>query len=142
MAPKAKAQAAGTDATPSGSHPANGGTPSKTEAVREAIRNGMTSPSEIAAHLQKQYGMRITPGHVSEIQKQSKEGGNGRKRRGRRGRRAKAAAAPAEPQTAPRPRPSGGLSVEGLNTLLQLAKSVGGIGELRHYLDMLGRFQG
>ena len=42
-------------------------TPSKTEAVKEAIAQGMTSPTEIVAHVKSTYGLDVTPNHVSMI---------------------------------------------------------------------------
>ena len=39
----------------------------KTEAVKEALAQGITSPTEIADHVRRQHGLEITPGHVTTI---------------------------------------------------------------------------
>jgi hypothetical protein len=140
----AGAAAGGAGASAPGGSASTGGKMSKTDAVNLALREGITSPSEIASHLKKQYGITISAAHVSNIKSKSKgkPGGNGR-RRGRRkgGRPRKVLAAPAE-QAAPRPKGSGGLTAEELTVLLAIAKRMGGLGELRSYLDLVGRFQG
>ena len=126
-----------------GSAPADGGTPTKTEAVMAVLRDGYSSPTEIAAQVKSRYGIVISPSHVSNIKSKNrgKPGGNGR-RRGRRRKPGRPKAAARE-EAAPRPRAtSGGLTADELEMLLQVARRMGGLGELRNYLDVLGRFQG
>jgi len=118
-------------------------TPSKSEAVREAMSKGITSPTAIAAHLKAAYGLDITTAHVSTIK------GNLKKRKGtKRGRpkgstkkaiaeAAAAAAAAVVAKAIPAPK-AGGLTLNDLRTLNEMARKAGGYGQLREFLDVLG----
>jgi hypothetical protein len=137
-------------ANPPGSAPAKGEKMTKTKAVRAALSEGVTSPSEIAAFLKDRYNMKISPAHVSNIKSKSKPGGNGR-RRGKKklGRPRKVVPAqgttppaPAAPSPSERRAPAAvGLTANELDMLLQIAKRMGGFTELGDYLDVLGRYQ-
>ena len=138
MPRKAKGRSdAGNAAQQGGAGQPNGKTATKTEAVLAALRRGMSSPTEIAGFVKSEYGLDISPAHVSNIKSKS---GFGRKRR-KGGRRPKAAAA-AEPAEHRAPARGAGVTANELDMLLQMAKRMGGVRELRNYLDILGRFQG
>ena len=135
MAKKARAPA---DTGRAGAAPADGGKVTKTSAVNAALREGLSSPTQIAAFVKEHYGLDMTPAHVSNIKSKGRTGGNGRK--GGRGRK------PGRPRAAEgrAPRPSaasGGLTANELEMLLQIARRMGGLQELRTYLDVLGRYQ-
>ena len=112
-------------------------TPSRREAVREAIANGMSSPTEIAAHLKTAYGLDITTAHVSTIKTALKKK---KKRKGRKpGRKAKAEKQAAkEPVAKPvPPAKEGGLTAQDLRLLTELASKAGGFSRLREFIDVL-----
>jgi hypothetical protein len=48
------------------------GAPNKTEAVREALAQGMVSPAEIARQIKDKYGWHVAPNYVSTIKRESK----------------------------------------------------------------------
>jgi hypothetical protein len=112
-------------------------TPSKSDAVKEALANGMSSPTEIAAHLKTAYSLDITPAHVSTIKgnlKKSKKG------KGRKPGRKPRAEKQATEQPAAKPAPVakvGGLTPQDLRTLTELASRVGGFSRLREFIDVL-----
>jgi hypothetical protein len=116
-------------------------TPSKTEAVKEAIAQGMTSPTEIVAHVKSTYGLDVTPNHVSMIKTALKRKGTTGRKRGRpKGSTKKAVAkevapAPAKAVSAAK---GGSLTPQDLRLLTTLARQAGGIAQLRDYLDVLG----
>jgi hypothetical protein len=126
--------------TTSGTAPGNGTKPTKTEAVLALLGEGLSSPSQIANEVLARYGITISPAHVSNIK--SKSGiKTGRRRKGRRGRKAKAAVDNQTQKAAAPGRPGAGLTASDLDALLHVAKRMGGLRELRNYLDLLGRFQ-
>jgi hypothetical protein len=95
--------------------------PSKSDAVKQALSQGMNSPTEIAAHLKSAYGLDITTAHVSTIKgnlKKSKKG------KGRKSGRKPRAEKQATEQPAAKPAPVakvGGLTPQDLRTLTELA---------------------
>ena len=136
-------KAAGTPSVQgdAGSATADGGKLTKTKAVRAALREGYSSPKEIAAHVKERYNIDISPSHVSNIKSKSKQGRNGR-RGGKRRKPGRPKGAAGE-KTAPRPTAAaGGLTANELDMVLQIARRMGGLNELRNYLDVLGRFRG
>src|SRR3954452_1745266 len=42
-------------------------TPSKKEAVQQALALGITSPTKVSEYVKETYGVEVTPGHVSTI---------------------------------------------------------------------------
>jgi hypothetical protein len=114
-------------------------TPSKTEAVKEAISQGMTSPKEIAAHVNSTYGLDVTPNHVSMIKTALKRKGTNGDKRGRpKGSTKKAIAKDVAPSKAVPATKRTGLTPQDLRLLSDLARRAGGIAQLREYLDVLG----
>ena len=113
-------------------------TPSKSEAVREAMSKGITSPTAIAAHLKAAYGLDITTAHVSTI----KGGLKNKKGTGKRGRpkgsTKKAVAKEVAPAKTASAAKGTGLTPMDLRLLSNLARQAGGIAQLREYLDVLG----
>ena len=115
----------------------------KTHLVEEALKQKITAPQKISEHLMKEYGVDITPAHVSTIK------GNLKKRKGtKRGRpkgstkkaiaeAAAAAAAAVVAKAIPAPK-AGGLTLNDLRTLNEMARKAGGYGQLRELLDVLG----
>jgi hypothetical protein len=111
--------------------------PSKTEAVKKAIADGMTSPKEISQHVKTAYGLDITPNYISMIKGNlKKKAGEG----GKPGRKPKAEKATArQPAASPAPAAMGGrLSPDDLRTLTELARRAGGFGHLREFINVLG----
>jgi hypothetical protein len=108
----------------------------KKDAVIEALGKGMTSPSEIAEHINKTYGLNITPGHVSTVKGQLAKGKDGKgkpgRKKGKRGRKPRGAK-PAAAAAAPARR---GLTLEELTTLRQLKERAGGTEQLNAYLAL------
>ncbi len=122
------------------SNPAKNGqsaaTPSKKQAVREALANGITSPTEIASHLKSAYGLDITTNYVSVIKG---ELGVTKKHKRKPGRKPKVKQVAVteitvEPASAPK---ANGLTLEDLRSLAELARRVGGFTQLREFIDVL-----
>jgi hypothetical protein len=111
--------------------------PTKKEAVAAALAGGMTSPTEIAAHVNSAYGLDITTNYVSVIKG---ELGYTKKRKGRKpGRKPKTEQAAATlPAARPAPAPKeGGLTPQDLRALNDMASRVGGFDRLREFVDVL-----
>jgi hypothetical protein len=109
---------------------ASSGTISKTDAVKAALEEGMTSPNEISAHVKKKHGLDVTPAYVSTIKGNLKEKPvNGRKKPGPKPGQKKAVQAEA----------SRGLSARDLGALADLAQRAGGLDKLEEYLSALRR---
>jgi hypothetical protein len=117
----------------------NNATPSKSEAVKEAIKQGITSPTSIAAHLKAAYGLDITTAHVSTIKGGLKNKKSATGKRGRpKGSTKKAVAKEVAPAKAAPAAKGTGLTPQDLRLLTNLARQAGGIAQLREYLDVLG----
>src|SRR5437762_817857 len=98
-----------TASTEASTTPENNGTrqtvttpKNKTEAVKLALADGLTSPTEISAHVKERYGLDVAPNHVSMIKSDLKK----RKPKGKPGRKPRQAApesvaAPARQVAAP-----------------------------------------
>jgi hypothetical protein len=116
-------------------------TPSKKEAVKQALASGITSPMEIAAHLKSAYGLNITTNYVSVIKG---ELGKTKKRKGKKpGRKPKAEKLPVN-QPVAKPVPvakESGLTAHDLRLLAELASKAGGFARLREFVDVLGDVQ-
>jgi hypothetical protein len=111
--------------------------PSKTEAVEEALEQGMTSPTEIAAHLKTAYGLDITTNYVSMIKTTLKK----KKPKSRKPERKPRVEKETAKEPAAKPAPvakEGGLTPQDLRTLTDLASRVGGYDRLREFIDVLG----
>jgi len=104
----------------------------KAHAVRAALKEGLTSPTKIAKHIQEKYGMSITPNYVSVIKGQTKG------RRGK-GKKKQARAQGQEKAAAPRALAAGksGLSPQDLVSLAGLAEKAGGVKKLQEFLGAL-----
>ncbi len=112
--------------------------PSKREAVLQALANGITSPTEIAAHLKTAYGLDITTNYVSVIKG---ELGVTKQRKGKKPGRKPSAERQSAKQPASKPVPAAkeaGLTVQDLRLLAELASRAGGFGRLRDFIDVLG----
>jgi hypothetical protein len=137
MARKRSSKQATTEATLAENGQAKA-TPSKKEAVAEALAQGIDSPMEIAEHVTKTYGLEITTNYVSVIKGELKKK---KKAKGRKpGRPPRAAKATAQQPTA-KPVPAakeGGLTPQDLRALTELASRAGGFGRLREFIDVLG----
>jgi hypothetical protein len=141
---EAKAEGAAAQ-TPGGSGaPAN-----KTEAVRLALAEGVTSPQKIAGHVKDKYGLDITPAHASTIKgtlKRKKGKGKG-KARGKPGRKpnhqqaAVATSAHAPPAKRVAAASGSGLTSQDLAALAEIAERVGGIDRLQEFLAALRRLR-
>jgi hypothetical protein len=103
----------------------------KTEAVKLAIAGGLTSPSEIVAHVKERYGLDVTPNHVSMIK------GSLKKRKGKPGRKPRQAAPASAAPTAP----ARGLTPEDLTALASLAEKAGGVDQLVEFLSVLKKIR-
>jgi hypothetical protein len=130
-------QPAPTEATT----PENGqakASPSKKEAVAEALALGIDSPTQIAERLKTIYGLEITTSYVSVIKGELKKKKKGKGRKpGRKPRAEKQATE--QPVAKPAPVAKvGGLTPQDLRTLTELASRVGGYGRLREFIDVLG----
>jgi hypothetical protein len=137
----ARKRSAGTEMTPqAGENAAHSSTPAnKTEAVRLALAAGVSSPTEIAQHIKAQYGMDITPAHVSTIKGNLKRAKKGKKR-GRKPGRKPAAASPVAPQAAePARASSSGLTAKDLVSLIDMARRAGGFDVLQEFVQILKR---
>jgi hypothetical protein len=95
------------------------------------------SPTEIARHVKKEYGLKLTPKHVSTIKGNLKKAG---KKPGRKPGRKPAAAAQATSQpTKPSSSRGGGLTTQDLAALIELAGRAGGFDVLQQYVEVLKR---
>ena len=116
----------------------------KTEAVKQALARGITSPTEIAEHIRREQGLEITPAHVTTIKGTLK----------RKGGLTQPAAArqsgqeePGEGQGAPptaRPTatpPPGGLTPQDLGALAESAERAGGVDRVQEFLAVLKRIR-
>ena len=103
----------------------------KTEAVKLAIAGGLTSPTEIVAHVKERYGLDVTPNHVSMIK------GTLKKRKGKPGRKSRQAA----PRSAAPVAPTRGLTPEDLTALAALAEKAGGVDQLQEWLSVLKKIR-
>jgi hypothetical protein len=104
-----------------------------TEAVKLAIAGGLTSPTEIVAHVKERYGLDVTPNHVSMIKGNLKK----RKKKGKPGRKPREAA----PVSVPPAAPSRGLTPEDLTALAVLAEKAGGVDQLQEFLSALKKIR-
>jgi hypothetical protein len=107
----------------------------KTRAVELALRDGLSSPTEIAGYVRDRHGLQITPEHVSAVKASLRK--QGRARGGRRKRAAATAASATQPAPAKRAAANGGLSARDLSDLARLAERAGGVDNLRQFLDVL-----
>ena len=108
--------------------------PSKKQAVKEALEMGIASPTKIAEHVKTTYGLDITTNYVSVIKG---ELGKTKKRKGRKpGRKPKTAAKQpvAKQLSAPK---EGGLTPQDLKLLSEMASRAGGFSQLREFIDVL-----
>jgi hypothetical protein len=113
-------------------------TPSKSEAVKEAIAQGITSPTAIAAHLKAAYGLDITTAHVSTIKGGLKNKKGATAKRGRpKGSTKKAVAKEAAPAMATSATTGTGLTPQDLRLLTEMAGRAGGFALLRDFLEVL-----
>jgi hypothetical protein len=104
----------------------------KAQAVRQALKEGLTSPTEIAKHIQAVYGMSITPNYVSVIKGQERgKGGKGKKKRAQAQAQEKTSTAKATGAG------KSGLSPQDLVTLAGLAEKAGGVKKLQDFLSAL-----
>lgn len=90
---------------------------SKTEAIREALGQGMKSPSQIARHIKDIHGLDVTPNYVSAIKRKTKG-----KRRGRK---------PAQPKA---PKTS-------LDAAIDFVERVGGVPAAKSLLEKMERIK-
>jgi hypothetical protein len=113
-------------------------TPTKKQAVAEALAMGIESPTKIAERLKSVYSLDITPNYVSLIKGDL---GKTKKRKGRKpGRKPKVTQASTEQparKTATTAK-EGGLTPQDLRLLGELAGRAGGFGRLREFIDVLG----
>jgi hypothetical protein len=116
----------------------------KTEAVRLALAEGVTSPTEIARHVKDKHGLDLTPAHASTIKGTLKRKGGG-KRKGKPGRkpgRPPATTRAVPPAAEPAGRASGaGLTAQDLAALAGIVERVGGIEKLQEFLAALRRIR-
>lgn len=116
---------------------------SKREAVNLAFAAGVTMPRDVVGYIKEHFDIDITPAHVSTLKGLLKKPSNGEPKK--RGRPATRMGHPLVTMTVgegmngpPVFRQSGMLSVDDLSTLADLAKRVGGAGELIRFLGVLG----
>ena len=126
-----------TETTPAGNDQAKA-SPSKKEAVAEALALGIESPTQIAERLKTIYGLEITTGYVSVIKGELKKKKKGKGvKPGRKPRAEKYTTK--EPAAKPAPAAKeGGLTPQDLRALTELASRVGSYGRLREFIDVLG----
>ena len=116
----------------------------KTEAVKEALAQGITSPTQIADHIRRRRGLEITPGHVTTIKGALKrKGGLPQPSAARASRQEEPAGTRGEqPAAAPTPTSApGGLTPQDLAALAAIAERAGGIDRLQEYLAVLKRIR-
>src|SRR5688500_19050276 len=92
------ASAAGASEIQAAANGASGKPGNKTEAVRQALGQGVTSPTKISEWARAEHGIEISPDHVSVIKgnlKRKAGGGNKKGKGGRKPGRQAAAATPA-----------------------------------------------
>jgi hypothetical protein len=119
-------------------NPSNGGDKpsSKKEAVRRALAAGVDSPTEMVGWIKDKFNMDITPGHAKTAKGTILRGRKGGK--GKRGRKGRRAGRPAQaPAAVSRASEEAGLSPQELRGLVELAHRVGGIDQLKEFLDVL-----
>ena len=116
----------------------------KTEAVKQALARGLTSPTEIAEHVRRKHGLTITPAHVTTIKGTLKrKGGLTQPSAARESRQGEPAGAQGE-QPAARPGATsapGGLTPQDLASLAAIAERAGGVDRLQEFLAVLKRIR-
>jgi hypothetical protein len=119
-----------------GAHPAPA---NKTEAVGLAMAAGVSSPTEIAVYVKDQYGLTITPAHVSTIKGNLKRARRKKKPGRKSGRKAASAGASAPRSTPQAPAGEAGLTTKDLTSLIEMARRAGGFDVLHEYVEVLRR---
>ena len=112
----------------------------KQDAVKEAMKAGIKSPTEIAGWVKRTFGMDMTPAHVSTVKgilKREKEAKKQKKARPQT-RSSESAEPTAAASLHAAPASSGpGLTTQDLRALVEMADRVGGVNHLAEFLDVL-----
>jgi len=114
--------------------------PNKRTLVVEALSLGITMPRKVSEWMLATHGVEITPAHVSTLKGNLKNESAG-KPRGKPGRKPRSKTDPAVTPLEPSPEPpkSSRLSLADLDTLVDLARKVGGVAKLHSFLDSVKR---
>jgi hypothetical protein len=116
----------------------------KTEAVQEALRMGIESPTKIAEYVNGKYDMGISVGYVSTIKgnlKKEKDKGGGKRPPGRPPKQKPAEAEGTARSAAKAADSPGGLRPRDVEALADIAERAGGIDHLMQLLTTLKRMR-
>ncbi|MGN6544622.1 MAG: hypothetical protein ACTHK7_06215 [Aureliella sp.] len=116
------------------------GGPSKSDLIRTAsTENPEAGPTEIAKMIQTAHNIKVSPAMVSTVLSQDRTRGG---KPAKRGRPPKAAAAGKGRKAAAAGSKAGGVSVDTLVRIKQLADEMGGVDQARKALDALSQILG
>ncbi len=106
----------------------------KTEAVRQALLAGISTPVEIAAYIRRMFGFEISSPHISTVKCQIKRDARASKPARRPARKPGRPPTKAIAETPPRDDAEPGLTLDELSALKDLVARVGGVNRLQAYL--------
>ena len=115
---------------------------SKRDAVQQALKKGINSPTKIAEYARQEYGLEITTAHVSTIKGDLKREKAGKAKGNSASKQAQAAPVAQAEQKTKQAAPAmkaAGLTIEDLAALADLAERAGGVECLQDYLNVLKR---